>query len=56
MLVSYPLGIQHIQELIPWAHAGHEDVLSAGYWTSGALGLSFTASCLLYLVSSMHGF
>lgn len=30
MIITWPLGIQHVQEMVPWAHAGHEDVLRAG--------------------------
>lgn len=50
MVVAYPLAIQHVQESVPWAHAGHEDVLNAGWWCSGVMAVSFIASCLLYLV------
>eukprot|EP00955_Chlamydomonas_euryale_P117021 366450-Chlamydomonas_euryale.AAC.26 len=50
MVVMYPLAIQHVQEMVPWAHAGHESVLTTAYWCSGVLSLSFIASCLLYLV------
>ena len=51
----YPCGYQHIQETVPWAHAGHEDVLFAGQVSTGVLSLSFIISCLLYLVRSKRG-
>ena len=30
IILTYPVGIQHVQELVPWMHHGHEDVLNAG--------------------------
>eukprot|EP00195_Chlamydomonas_chlamydogama_P016138 CAMPEP_0202892238 /NCGR_PEP_ID=MMETSP1392-20130828/2003_1 /ASSEMBLY_ACC=CAM_ASM_000868 /TAXON_ID=225041 /ORGANISM="Chlamydomonas chlamydogama, Strain SAG 11-48b" /LENGTH=778 /DNA_ID=CAMNT_0049576129 /DNA_START=97 /DNA_END=2433 /DNA_ORIENTATION=+ len=50
IVVTYPLGVQHVQELVPWAYSSHEDVLTAGYFTTGVMCISFVASCLLYLV------
>ena len=50
MLVTYPAGIQHVQELVPWAYNSHEDVITAGYMTTGVLTASFVCSDLLYLV------
>ncbi|GAX78809.1 hypothetical protein CEUSTIGMA_g6246.t1 [Chlamydomonas eustigma] len=55
MMTMYPLVFQHVQEQVPWEHAGHEDVLTAGYFGTGALALSFVISCLLYLVPVSKG-
>ena len=52
MIVTYPLGVQHVQEMVPWAYHGHEDVIHAGYITAGVLFFAFAASDLLYLVRS----
>ena len=30
MIVTYPLGVQHVQEMVPWAYSSHEDILNAG--------------------------
>lgn len=30
IILTYPVGIKHVQELVPWMHHGHEDVLNAG--------------------------
>jgi hypothetical protein len=55
MILTYPIGIQHVQELVPWMYHGHEDVLNAGYICSGVLFSSFAISCLLYLIPVCQG-
>eukprot|EP00798_Chlamydomonas_sp_ICE-L_P010238 gene10238-8155_t len=50
MIITYPLGIQHVQEMVPWVYSSHDDVIACGYVTTGVLTLSFIASCLLYLI------
>ncbi|GAX79201.1 hypothetical protein CEUSTIGMA_g6641.t1 [Chlamydomonas eustigma] len=56
MIVTYPCGVQHVQELVPWLYHGHADVVNAGYVTSGVMCCAFIISCLLYLVPLTKGF
>ena len=50
MLVCYPLGRQHVAELVHSLYTAHADVHSVGLYTTAGLTTSFVSSCLLYLV------
>ncbi len=51
MIVTYPLGLAHVQEMVPWHLSSHEDVLRLGYQTTSLFCAATTSLCLLYIVS-----
>ncbi|KAG2437612.1 hypothetical protein HYH02_011251 [Chlamydomonas schloesseri] len=55
MLVCYPLGRQHVAELVHSLYMGHPDVHSVGLYTTAGLTAAFVSSCLLYLVPLCKG-
>lgn len=50
MLVCYPAGYQHAQELVHRMYMTHPAVHRAGLYTTAVLTVSLVSSCLLYLV------
>nr|ADF43139.1 522872p [Chlamydomonas reinhardtii] len=55
MLVCYPLGRQHVAELVHSLYTAHADVHSVGLYTTAGLTTSFVSSCLLYLIPLCKG-
>ncbi len=52
MLVCYPAGYQHAQELVHRMYMTHPAVHRVGLYTTAVLTASLVSSCLLYLVGA----
>ncbi|KAL6764680.1 hypothetical protein V8C86DRAFT_2468058 [Haematococcus lacustris] len=50
LVTAHPGCIQSVQELVPRVFHGHENVIMAGHVVTGVMVLSFTLTCLLYLI------
>ncbi|KAG2429268.1 hypothetical protein HXX76_011037 [Chlamydomonas incerta] len=55
LLVCYPLGQQHVAELVHSLYMGHPDVHTVGMYTTAGLTAAFVSSCLLYLIPLCKG-
>ena len=57
-LMQYPLTVQYIRSMVPYAAWRHPKIISVAQVTTWVWILAFTASCLLYIVSplTLHSF